>query len=613
MHWKRIYILSLASCLLAAGHARGQGTPAVLRCIFKGSVELHATLEPSSPVLAKIPCGNQLVLIDHRASSPHVRTKDGKDGYIISFNGGQWAVQSEVNDSLSSARAAPKIALNTDAPAEPPPTQPEAITLSNSDVVDLIKANVAPDVVIALIESSRTNFNTAPATLASLKTMSVPDPVVVAMVRAGSTVAAKPVNDRKRGDLSGIFKQLQSSVVTVWSEFGHGTGFIIDGSGLVLTNQHVVGPSVYIAVQFDATHKIPATLVAASPERDLAVLWTNLEALPGATVAPIRDTKEAATTVEGDGVLAIGSPINQRKVMTIGTVRRVESRTIVADINLNSENSGGPLINSAGVVIGITAFADAETAGRGISAIIRIEEAEPLIEDAHALISQLPPPPPQLLPVDPTDLFPIEEVRQIATSDKFDGKPYSVAMGDFELLMITPTLKYRMQTNASREKSKGNKSVSVQDARSFENYSGWTDYVSEYRPILQVRAMPDTDSVFGMLNRISKSSTAAAARQRFKKDFYGMRVVCGEREVQPIHPGKIAHIISQNSFFASTKDATYEGLYSYAADAISPACGQVRIEIYAERNREKPIVKVLDNKVVERIAEDFAPYLKSHP
>jgi hypothetical protein len=55
----------------------------------------------------------------------------------------------------------------------------------------------------------------------------------------------------------------------------------------------------------------------------------------------------------------------------------------------------------------------------------------------------------------------------------------------------------------------------------------------------------------------------------------------------------------------------YEGLYSYPADAISPSCGQVTVEVFAEKNREKPTVKVLDNKFVERIAEDFAPYLKS--
>src|SRR5215475_5218142 len=97
----RNHFLLLTSCLLAASHAFAQEKPAILRCIFKGGVELHSTLEPSSPVIAKIPCGTPVILIDHRASSPHVRTKDGKDGYIISFNGGQWSVQAEGENAVS--------------------------------------------------------------------------------------------------------------------------------------------------------------------------------------------------------------------------------------------------------------------------------------------------------------------------------------------------------------------------------------------------------------------------------------------------------------------------------------------------------------------------------
>ncbi|MCV6070937.1 serine protease, partial [Escherichia coli] len=54
-----------------------------------------------------------------------------------------------------------------------------------------------------------------------------------------------------------------------------------------MTNQHVVGPSQYISVQFDSKRKIPAVLLAASPEKDIAILWANLEALPDATPAPI--------------------------------------------------------------------------------------------------------------------------------------------------------------------------------------------------------------------------------------------------------------------------------------------------------------------------------------
>jgi S1-C subfamily serine protease len=83
-----------------------------------------------------------------------------------------------------------------------------------------------------------------------------------------------------------LFKKYESSVVTVWSEFGHGTGFFVDDNGLVVTNQHVIGPSEYIAIQMDADHKIPAVLLASDADKDVAVLWADKSALPGATIAP---------------------------------------------------------------------------------------------------------------------------------------------------------------------------------------------------------------------------------------------------------------------------------------------------------------------------------------
>src|SRR5262249_2270032 len=417
----------VTSCLLAASHASAQEKPAVLRCIFKGSVELHSTLEPSSPVIAKIACGTPLILLDHRSSSPHVRTKDGKDGYIISFNGGQWAVEPQTKDAFDGRSTAPPTSPTNEPPATQPSEvsasksdaqpQPEPISqpvnerpapalLTNSDIVDLIKTGVSSDVVIALIGSSRTNFDTATAALASLKKMDIPDAVLLAMVRAGGSAAvSKPLNDVKRSPdgPTEIFERLQTSVVTVWSEFGYGSGFIIERSGLILTNEHVVGASIYIAVQSDPTHKTPATIVATSREKNIAVLWANLEALPGTRAAPLPETKGTAkAAVEGERVLTIGSPLNQRKVMTAGIVRKVEPQAIISDISLNQGNSGGPLINSAGEVIGITSFAD-DTGGRSTSSIVRIEEAESLIADARALISQLPSPPGLSLPVDPTD------------------------------------------------------------------------------------------------------------------------------------------------------------------------------------------------------------------
>lgn len=78
---------------------------------------------------------------------------------------------------------------------------------------------------------------------------------------------------RLTDDLTVLFKRFQNSAVTVWSEIGHGTGFIVKPSGLVITNQHVIGTSERIAVQFDEGRKLPAALMAADAEKDVAVLW----------------------------------------------------------------------------------------------------------------------------------------------------------------------------------------------------------------------------------------------------------------------------------------------------------------------------------------------------
>lgn len=80
-------------------------------------------------------------------------------------------------------------------------------------------------------------------------------------------------------DLVSVYKKYRNSVVTVQAEYGpaHGTGFIIDAAGLVLTNQHVVQRSEFIAIKLDESHRFRATVLSADPEKDVAVLWVNFE------------------------------------------------------------------------------------------------------------------------------------------------------------------------------------------------------------------------------------------------------------------------------------------------------------------------------------------------
>jgi S1-C subfamily serine protease len=489
--------------------------------------------------------------------------------------------------------------------------------LTNKDLVEMSKLGLPEAIILAKIKSSGGNFDTSPAALKELKKEGVSDQIILAILQPGES---KP--GRIKDELTTSFNRLKTSVVTVWSEFGHGTGFIIDKEGLILTNQHVVGPSEYIAVQFDQKRKVRAVLLASSAEKDVAVLWVNLESMPDATLATIAKTDgvEPAVT-EGERVFTIGSPLNQKKIITTGIASKIEDKAIISDININHGNSGGALFNSIGEVVGITTFGDlSKSGGPGVSGIVRIEQAYPIIEEARKKMSVVGKPLAKLLAVDPTDTFPLEAIKEVAEAKKFDTSRYLLGMGDFSVTFLTPTLKYRMETEAEREAAKtrgkrNNKEGAVQGTfRPFEDIRGWREYVGDYKPILLIRATPALgESFWGAVGRgvAANYGIRTQAKLRFKTDFYKMRLMCGDREVEPIHPAKIAHILSESNYLISVKDATYEGFYSYPADAITLQCGKVTLELFSEKKPTEAKIKVLDDKTVLKIAEDFSPYLNS--
>ncbi|MBI1739724.1 MAG: trypsin-like peptidase domain-containing protein [Candidatus Koribacter versatilis] len=426
-------------------------------------------------------------------------------------------------------------------------------------------------------------------------------------------------------DLASVFKKYRDTVVTVWAEVGagHGTGFIADPAGLVITNQHVVTTSEYIAVQFDQDRTLPATVLASDSTKDVAVLWVNFSKTPEAQPAPLLN-KGDIPAEEGEKVFTIGSPLHQSKVMTTGIVSKIEPRAIISDVNINHGNSGGPLFNSRGRVIGITTFGDFTRAGGpGIAGIVRIEEAFPLIEQAKAKMGSVSRPSAEFLPNLPTDTYPIEAIKASANIEKFKVDRYIFGVGDYDVAFITPILKYRElagAVQAGKEKERRNRkhASAVQGTfQPLDELKGWQEYVGEYEPVLLVRAKPRLRETFWSAFARGMAASGGAyytgpAKMRFKTDFYRMKLFCGNQEVRPLFPGKIQRVIDEQDAFVNITDATFDGFYKYSADAISEKCGTVTLQLFSEREPNQPKVKELDQKTINAVSADFAPYLAQH-
>src|SRR5215475_12913460 len=203
-------------------------------------------------------------------------------------------------------------------------------------------------------------------------------------------------------DLTALFDELKEAIFTVHSEIGEGSGFLVDSSGLVVTNHHVVGSSSYLALQFDKKRKVPAKLLAESADKDIAILWVNPQAFPEARVAPLVPTDGAHVGV-GQRVFTIGNPFGREKVLTTGVISKVEKDSIVSDITINPGNSGGPLFTLDGQAAGITR---AEL--RTLAYIVPIDEARPLIDQAKKNMAGNAVPSKELLPVIPVDHYPAD-------------------------------------------------------------------------------------------------------------------------------------------------------------------------------------------------------------
>ena len=149
-----------------------------------------------------------------------------------------------------------------------------------------------------------------------------------------------------------------------------GSGFVYDAQGHIVTNEHVVDGADSISVKFSNGASYKATLVGSDASTDLAVLKVDA---PASLLSPLAVADSSKVAV-GDSVVAIGSPFGLEGSITSGIVSALHRQmtapnnftindSIQTDAAINHGNSGGPLLNAQGRVIGVTSQIESDSGG----------------------------------------------------------------------------------------------------------------------------------------------------------------------------------------------------------------------------------------------------------
>ncbi|MBM3820026.1 MAG: trypsin-like peptidase domain-containing protein [Acidimicrobiia bacterium] len=392
---------------------------------------------------------------------------------------------------------------------------------------------------------------------------------------------------RSATDPSLLAARWQGSVVALWTPTQHASGFVADARGLIVTSQRVVGTATSAEAQFTPDLKVRATVLASDATRDVAILWVNPSVV--AAVQPLAPGcgRMSPPLANGHELYAIGALMTGQKRLTLGQVTGVGPRLLLSDLTVNRASAGGPVFGADGL-IGFTTVDDRDPDGRSNARVVRIDQACEALASVEGKMAGAMPPDATPLPVEPRRPIPVGTLAEAVKTRTGNLTPYAMSTSGFEIAFITPVHVY---------------GANDQVRRPVMEFGNWSEYLADYPRVLLVRVTPKM--VEGLWARVARGAAmtqgiALPPITRAKAGFSRMRALCGEAEVTPIHP----FLVEQR---LSATDAIYEGLYVFDPAALGPQCGTVKLTIYSEQDPGRGDTRVVDPRVLQQVASDFAP------
>ena len=194
------------------------------------------------------------------------------------------------------------------------------------------------------------------------------------VIRQVTVTDSQPAANSSALSVSALYDRVHKGVVTITVDTPQGqalgSGFVIDGEGHIVTNDHVVDGASSISVEFSDGSTYDAQLIGTDASTDIGVIQVSA---PSSELQPLELGDSSAVQV-GDSVVAIGSPLGLNETVTSGIVSALHrtitspnnfsiSDAIQTDAAINHGNSGGPLLNLEGDVIGINSQIESDSGG----------------------------------------------------------------------------------------------------------------------------------------------------------------------------------------------------------------------------------------------------------
>ena len=422
-----------------------------------------------------------------------------------------------------------------------------------------------------------------------------------------STRPASPSSAVKADASSDALAPFQNSVVRLWSPTTRSSAFLVDGRGLIATNQRSVGTATTVEVETAPDTRVEGRVLVSDSTLNVAVIW--IDPATASTLPSVRSgcSSAPATVTADQDIFALGVPLRKGQDRSVepGVVSRVQPHAIASDISLDEGGTGGPAFNAEGALIGLTAFAEDQDARRREWQVVPVADLCQALKAAEQKVQAETPPGGKRLPLEPAKPFPVAALTDMAKKRAGNLSPYQLTASDFSVAFITPFMVFAAHQVDRHTTSNELRMSSIDQARmpSLTDFANWSDYLEGAPPVLLIRVTPKL--VENFWTTVARGAAVTQGMQipaikHFKPPLSRMRVQCGETDVKPIHALVLESPVMTN-------ETVHEALYVFDPAAIGPQCGTVKLTLYTEKDPEHGDTRTVDPAMLKQIGQDFEP------